>query len=265
MDIDPAWAIRKLVEYVVLPPTPLVLLITLGAWRHGATRWGRWVWPPALATLVLLSMPAIGNLIQAPLERSFPPLEDSAVQSLPRSSSMIVVLGGGTTLGAIEYPEGETLSPTSLLRCRYAARLAAVTGLPVGVSSGKASGARLSEAVLMRRFLESELRQPVAYSEERSLDTLQSAIFTARELGRMNVRSVVLVTDALHMRRAKWSFERAGVTVVAAPMNFRAGTPVDMGDFLPSVWGLSLSQDAFHEIIGYAWYSARASMSGILK
>jgi uncharacterized SAM-binding protein YcdF (DUF218 family) len=173
---------------------------------------------------------------------------------------MIVILGGGTTLGAIEYPERETLSPMSLLRCRYGVKLARSTGLPLGVSSGKGAGAEISEAELMRIFIEKELRQSVAFSEEQSLDTRQSAQYVAMHLDRLGVHSVVLVTDVLHMPRAQRAFESVGLKVIPASMNFRSTAPWNMMDFLPSILGMSLSQAAFHELVGQIWYRARTAI-----
>ena len=255
------WTFTKFISYLILPPTPLILSLAIGVWTWNASRLGRKLAVGSVVILVLLSLPVVGNLLQRPFEFASPPLDSKAIQDLPREDSVIVILGGGTTLGAIEYPDHETLSPMSLLRSRYGVRLARSTGLPLGVSSGKSAGAKISEAKLMRNFIENEMRQPVLFSEEKSLDTRQSALYVAKRLQTLKIHSVVLVTDALHMPRAQRAFESAGLRVIPASMNFHSTAPRDVMDFLPSIFGMSLTQAAAYELLGQIWYRSRMAIS----
>lgn len=177
-----------------------------------------------------------------------------------REKAIIVVLGGGTTLGASEYPDGETLGTASLLRSRYGVQLARTTGLPIMVSSGRAAGARRSEAILMRDFIEKELKHPVTFVEEQSANTRESAFYTSAILGRAGIRSVLLVTDVLHMSRAKFSFESVGLHIMPAPMNFQSNAQWSLTDFLPSVLGMHLCHAVLYEALGQIWYRLRGIM-----
>ena len=63
------------------------------------------------------------------------------------------------------------------------------------------------------------------------------------------IRSVTLVTSALHMRRARLCFENAGMAVGAAPVDRIEGEPPARA---------SLFSQTLHEWVGIAYYRARA-------
>jgi len=256
------WSTTQLVASFVLPPGVLLVLMAIGMSQGPNRRWGRWLTVASLVLLTAISIRAVAYLLTQPFEAAWPPLSASAIHGLPKGA-MIVVLGGGRTLGAIEYPEHEALSAASLRRSRYGVRLAKETGLPLSVSGGRPGGGELSEGVLMRRLIEDELNYPVAIVEDQSFDTRQSAQFMAERLERLGIQTVVLVTDVLHMPRAVRAFESFGLHVIPAPLNFRTATPLRPPDFLPSAEGLWLSQSVFHELIGNVWYRWRRAIGGL--
>ena len=61
---------------------------------------------------------------------------------------------------------------------------------------------------------------PVNWLEEQSRTTLENAEYSARILLPTGHSRIVLVTDAWHMQRSRWSFEQAGFTVLPAPQGF---------------------------------------------
>ena len=68
---------------------------------------------------------------------------------------------------------------------------------------------------------------------------------------------MILVTSALHMRRARAEFERAGLKVIPAPTDFEAlGRTTEPRDWLPSADALDGSGRAFKEWVGY-WMLGR--------
>ena len=253
------WAVTNLVANLMLPPTLFFVMIAIGLSQAGKRRWGRWLAGVSLLALTLLSVPAVSYLLAQPFEAASSPLDSAQFNDLPKQGAMIVVLGGGKRLGAIEYPEGETVSSSSEERSRYGTRLAKMTGLPLSVSGGKPNGGNLSEAALMKIFIETELNQRVTIVEDQSFDTRQSAQFTLARLAPLKVDTIVLVTDTLHMPRAARAFEALGAKVIRAPMNFRAGAPLNLIDSLPSSAGLYLSAYVLHELIGQVWYWARSA------
>lgn len=258
------WSVTHLVAGLVLPPGIFFVSIAIGLSQGSKRRWARWLTVGSLVAFVLASLQAVAYLLARPFETAWPPLDPARIQSLPRKEAMIVVLGGGRTLGALEYPERETLSSASLKRSRYGVKLAKDTGLPLGVSAGKPGGGEISEAALMKHFIETELNHTVAIVEDRSLDTWQNAQFTTEKLRPLNIHTVVLVTDVMHMPRAARAFESVGLKVVPAPMDFQATAPLIFTDFLPSAEGLRLSQYVFRELLGEVWYRWRRAIGGIL-
>lgn len=256
------WTLTNLITALILPPGVLFVLLAAGLFWSRRHRWARWLAGVSLSAFVLLTLKVVAFALVAPVEARWPPLDPQVARRLAPTQAMIVVLGGGRTLGALEYPERETLSAPSLRRTVFAAQLAERTGLALAVTGGRADGGKLSEAELMQALLEKGFRQRVTLVEARSLDTRQNALYVARALAGRNIRTVVLVTDVLHMPRAARAFEAAGLKVVAAPVYFRASAPLNTTDFLPSLDGLTLSRYALHELVGAGWYEMRRKIGG---
>ena len=81
----------------------------------------------------------------------------------------------------------------------------------------------------MREVLESEFEVAVSWSERESTDTLENASLSAPILNKNGVRTILLVTHAWHMPRARACFEAQGFTVLAAPTGMQAGVFQDPG------------------------------------
>jgi uncharacterized SAM-binding protein YcdF (DUF218 family) len=110
----------------------------------------------------------------------------------------------------------------------------------------------------MARVLSESFGLQARWIEDASRDTAGNARESGRRLGQAGVRSVVLVTHAVHMRRAKATFEAAGLEVLAAPHGFLGGSGVEgPGSFLPSAGAVHASWLALHEALGLAWYRLR--------
>ena len=71
------------------------------------------------------------------------------------------------------------------------------------------------------------------------------------------MQRIILVTHALHMRRAVQQFELQGFAVMPAPTVFLSHTEVNLFSFLPSATALERSTLVIHEIMGRAWYKLR--------
>lgn len=254
------WYATNLISPWILPPGMFFVLLAAGLFWGRKHRWAQWLAGVSLVAFALLTLKVVAYVLVAPIEARWPPLDPQIARGLAPEQAMIVVLGGGKIEGALEYPEQTTLSAASLRRTLYAAQLAARTGLPLAVTGGSPGGGALSEAALMKNFLERGLGQRVALVEDQSLNTLQSARFTAQALAERRINTVVLVTDVFHMARAVRSFEAAGLKVVPAPMYFRASAPLNIRDFIPSVDGLELSRYVLSEWVGAVWYWLRAQV-----
>ena len=240
-----------LVKAFVLPPGLLVALGVLGIAlypRHRRFGRGLLIVTPLLAWL--LSMPLFAAWAARPFETDAP----LAVQTFEVSGAdAIVVLGGGAYRDAPEYAGADNVRPLTLERLRYGAHLQRLTHLPLVVSGGYAPHMVSSEAQLMTRALEEDFGVPVAAIENGSSNTAENAL---RSRAAFPYQTIVLVTHAMHMQRAKGQFERAGFTVVPAPMGFVSERSLDyvLADFLPTLQGLMDSHYVIYEAAGALWY-----------
>ena len=68
------------------------------------------------------------------------------------------------------------------------------------------------------------------------------------------IQKIILVTHAMHMRRARAMFADQGFEVVPAPTDFSAWPELRWRDLLPSSEGRKLAKSALHEVFGLAFY-----------
>ncbi|NHZ43083.1 YdcF family protein [Massilia aquatica] len=240
------------VRVLLMPPMSLIMLILAGyALRRRWPRSGRAVSRLGLAALLVLSTSAGSLLLVRPLEQLTAPLADARASG----AQAIVVLAAGNVHAAPEYGGADIPDDIALLRLRYAAHLQHATNLPLLVSGGNGEPDKgiPPKAVTMARALREDFRTPVAWTEERSADTTQNAMYSAAMLKAAGVRRVLLVTHAMHMARAERAFRAAGLDVVPAPTMFYSRSTLSPLMFVPGWSGMFRSYYATHEWIGLAW------------
>lgn len=238
-----------LTDTLVVPPGCCVVLVVVGALL--ALRWRR-VGRAVLAVGAVSLWPFCTPFVGSALLRS---LQTAPALSLadPPPADAIVVLAAGFDRDSPEFG-GITVGPLSLQRLRYAARVQHATGRPLLVSGGPIPQVDVTHAVLMQGVLERELDTPVQWLEMHSKDTWQNAEDSAAILREAGIRRIYLVTHAWHMPRARWCFERQGLTVVPAPTAFAAAPEDLLGGLTPRWTALRDSAWAMHEYVGALWY-----------
>jgi len=245
-----SWLATKTVSIFLLPPLNLLLLSGLGILLLSRRpRLGRALILAAWLLLYGLSTPFIGDTLLQSLEQT-PPLrlENTATSNI----DAIVVLSGGVYCSAPEYG-GDDITGSVLERLRYTARLYRATNKPILVSGGKPQST-IPESTIMKEVLENDFHIPVQWVEDRSINTLENARFSAALLQQHGIHTIYLVTHSWHMPRAVSAFEKAGLTVVPAPTVFTTQCRINWLDFLPSSRALQMSSRATHEWIGQLWY-----------
>ncbi len=244
MDAD--LALRAVSRALVLPPGGPILLGLLGLalWRRWP-RIGRTLVATGLMVLLTLSLPVVSDVLTLAVEE-YPPL--GAAQ--PVSVGAIVVLGGGIRRNGAD-PAGAVLLPQSLERLAGGAALARRTGLPLVLSGGSVE-AGPAEADVMQATLKRDFGLEARYLERRSRTTRENARETAALLAHSWIKNVVLVTSAVHMRRAAAEFEAAGVTVIPAPVGGTLAVGQGLTAWLPKSSALARSGDALYELAGEA-------------
>jgi uncharacterized SAM-binding protein YcdF (DUF218 family) len=245
-----------IVRTIILPPLSLFLLAAGGWMLQGRRpRLGRALIGLALLGLFALCTEFGARLLVRPLEGLTVPLRSSA----DAQAQAIVVLAAGRLENAPEYGSRDIPDYLALGRLRYAAKLQHETGLPILVSGGNRGidPNSASKADEMARALREDFLTPVKWIEGNSATTAENARFSATILRHAGVRRILLVTDAMHMPRARMAFGRTGVEVVPAPTMFFATGPVGFLDFVPTAEGLRRSCYALYEWLGLLWYWTR--------
>jgi uncharacterized SAM-binding protein YcdF (DUF218 family) len=246
---------RYFMKQLLLPPGILLLLLLCAWWfRRSRPRLAGVCFALGVGSFWLMSLPVVVEWSARALERE-PPLDRSEWATLAERADAIVVLGSGRERGD---PAWGSDQPTGvgLERERYAARLAKASGLPVLTSGGLHYGTPPAEAALMAESMQDDFAVTVRWQEGRSRTTWENARFTAEVLQPLGIKRVVVVTQAWHMSRSVWSFERAGFTVVAAPVGFLGvDNARPLGGWMPEFKSIWQSGQLLNEAVGQVGYS----------
>ncbi|MNZ67236.1 hypothetical protein D3C78_854750 [compost metagenome] len=247
--------IRYLIKQMILPPGVLFLLL-IAAW------WLRRSWPRLSALCFVLGLGGLWAMsLPIVVERSARLLETESALSheqwaqLAAQADAIVVLGAGRERGDPAWDYIDQPTGVAMERMRYAAQLAKASGLPLLTSGGLHYGTPPSEAQLMADALQRDLGVSVRWKEERSRTTWENARMSAQILLPEGVKRVVVVTQAWHMQRSRWSFEQAGFTVIPAPVNFLGRDHArPFGGWLPESKAMWQSSQLLNEAVGLLGY-----------
>jgi uncharacterized SAM-binding protein YcdF (DUF218 family) len=169
----------------------------------------------------------------------------------------VVVLGGALSRSEVWVASGQVALNEHAERMTTAVALARkhphlkllYTG---GIASLDATG--LTEAVRARIFFDEMGVNPeqVLY-EDKSRNTFENAIYSARLPGVDKAGRWLLLTSANHMPRSMGVFTRAGWNVTPYPVDYGTTSELDWLDFSmhfgPRIW-----QSALHEMLGYYAY-----------
>ena len=246
--MDSYWTFlaKKLLEGIFLPPFLPFLVIACGLLpgRRDRRRGLLVLWSGLFIGLFFIT-PVSVNWLAKKLE-IYPAVERGQL----KAAQAIVILGGGERPGAQEYG-GAAPNRFTLERLRYGARLSRQTSLPVLVSGGAPAGLE-PEAEVMAESLQSDFGVTVKWREGRSLDTADNARYSAEILKGAGIKTIVLVTTALHMRRAIYEFRRTGLTVIPAPTAFVSDEPArrKIFEYFPGMSGESVGSAVAHEWVG---------------
>ena len=238
--------LRSLIVSLSYPPvlTAWLLALALIALVIGRRRVATGVAVAAFAWTGLWSLPSCSDWLRDTLADRHPVVD---ARSLPRADA-IVVLGGGD-----RYPwlSRRDVDPDELPYSRVAAGARAWEAgrAPLVILSG-GRGGRVTEADGMARAITRLGVPPSALLlEQRSRNTRDNALYTARLARERGVRHVLLVTSSVHMPRARLWFEDAGIAVTAVSVpepSPRRGA----GRWLPSRGALWRSGRALKEYAG---------------
>lgn len=128
-------------------------------------------------------------------------------------------------LGAAVWPGAEA-SPTLSRRTATAADLWHSGVACVIVPCGGVGRHPPSEAKVMQRLLlQADVPPGAIHLEDKSKNTVENIAFAKRILDRMDIQSVIIVSDAYHLPRARLLARRAGLHVRSASPSLRGARP----------------------------------------
>lgn len=228
-----------------------LLLLLLGLWASWSRigGFGRLLGVLPIAALWALGSPIGSHLLGMTVE--LPPQRIPLSAAVARKTTMVVLSGGFGSGDPYATPD-ERLDGAALRRLIGAARLfrewhfarVIVTG------TGPAIAPRASVEG-MRRVLEVYGVPADRIAEEpHARDTFENAKNTAAMLREAGQKSCVVVTSALHMRRALFEFERNGIKAIPASVDASGPWEFHPSHLIPSTLALYDSSRALHEMLG---------------
>lgn len=243
--------LKSLVATLAMPLTMAFMLlflgVLLGLFRQ--RRAGRLIGGLGVVLILLATWNPLADRLLAPIEAAHAPL---AMETAPDGIRAVVVLGSGWAPDA-PWPAGTRLNEGSLHRLTEGLRvLHALPEAQLIVVGGSRNPAVLPVAPGY-----AEAASDLGVAPERivvldtPIDTAQEAYAVREQLG-ADAR-FVLVTSASHMRRAMRHFERAGLTPIASPAQFKTGrdTRRGVGYWMPSSHALRKTERAIYETLGW--------------
>ena len=202
----------------------LVLLLLWSLTRRGAFLVAMIV---VMGLLWLLATPWASHNLQSLIESQ---AGEVSAEQLPKTDA-IVVLGG--TLTPPASPGHDANLSAAADRLVYAARLYQLRKSPIILISGgnaTGTGAMDAESVHAAALLRSwGIPADAILTETESVNTYENAVYTKLMLDQHSLKSILLVTSALHMPRALATFESAGVQAIPAATDFESRLPAASG------------------------------------
>jgi len=249
------FTLKKLITPFIIPPGLFVLILLVGAivlQRRRKRAAGLFCMLMAAMIWVFATVP-MADLVVAGLE------ERSTIPSQPQGD-VIIMLGGGMYPGVRDMSGIGAPGFGTMERLVTAARLHRRLGVPIIVSGGTVfkNGGNIAE-VGARFLMDLGIPAEMILSEDSSRDTYENAIYS-KELCRLrSFKHPLLVTSAMHMPRALFCFEKAGLRVTPYPcgLTLWEERPSHWSDYLPTAANLEITAAGLHERLGMLYYRVR--------
>lgn len=209
-----------------------------------------------LSWVFIWSLPVTSIVLGGLLENRYP---HRSLDSIPTAQA-IVVLGGNTANNRESWFEELSENPSTHSRVDTASELYHAQKAPKIIVSGGALAGEVSEAKGMaEKLMAKGVPKSAIMLENNSKTTYENAEFTANELIRNEIKSIILVTSALHTPRSMAVFDRLDLEVTPAPNPPQIIIPdnPDFILFLPNARALHGSRSIIKEYLGLIIYWLR--------
>ena len=245
--------LKKIVSALLNPLPVCLLLLLVGVvllWRGKRPKWGRRFTTAGFAVLLLLSFELIPGVAMRALENDHPVY--TPAQHPDVAVRWVVVLAGGVR-DEPGLPPNEQLTASSLARLVEGIRILQFYPDAHLLLTGKGYFSDIPEAIAMRGAAGiMGVDSARVHLEMQSVDTADQAVNVRRIVGD---DPFVLVTSAMHLRRALALFRKQGMDPLPAPARYRVRfePSFEFSSFFPGAGNLSNIQTAWHEYLGLLW------------
>ena len=252
--------LSKLLPLFVYPLGLACIVLVLAGIFYKRTRLRNTLIIISLAILWLSSTSGVANGLAKSLEWQYLPLKD-----VP-TADVIVVLGGGTEPAI--YPRSSVEINSAGDRVLYAAQLykqgkaghLLLSGAEIDWLSDSTSSPAQDMATILKSI---GVPEDALWLETRSLNTYENALYAKQFLQEKGIHKILLVTSAMHMPRAVAVFQKQGLEVIPAPVDYsvtQVNGPTDVTDWvnqflglLPSAGNLSTTTNALKEYLVFLY------------
>lgn len=244
--------------WLVLQPLSLAFILVAFAILLRLLRWR------ILASLAMLLSAAIlfvtlftsaGAWALQQLEARYPR------PALPAEVSCMIVLGGAFDLEVTAGRGGMEMNQSAdrFIEAARLARLYPGARILVSGGDGSFSGRYKGDAELAGDFFSAMGVDPARLIKETSSrNTEENVSETKALLDQNNLANCLLITSGYHMPRAKWLFDKAGVTTIPWATDYRSSGQVVLGlDFTQPSLNAQLASTAAREWLALAMAHAR--------
>ena len=246
---------QTLLSNIILPMP--VFWIILGVafifyWRR-KKKVSRYMAFIALLWLLLVSTPFIPNLLVKNLEGRYEVFSENALNNTGKPVH-ILVLGCGHT-SDLRLPANNQLSVAALGRLAEGIRLQRrIPGSMIITSGSRGKEEKPQATVLAEAAILLGVEPQHIMQQTLPENTWQEATEYKRIFG--DSAQLILVTNAVHMPRAMYSFHQAGLDPIPAPTNhfIKKGSKRNFRSWIPAACNISKMGKAIHEYAGMLWY-----------
>ena len=229
---------KEIILSLLTTPGLLILIYFFGLVSYGYKKKHK-IYSSCLFILFVISLPFFCKIFSYPLLG----LPKIFITSDLKNVESAVVLTGGIYKNVMNDWQP---SKNTEKRILYAKKLLNEKNIPIMISGGITKKNAPSEAEVTKEFyylFDTEI-------ETASLNTYQSAKNLKNYCKQFN-NNLVIITDIFHSLRSYLSFKSQGCNTILYNYN---SYPIELKDFIPSLYGFSLFNKAVHEYIAIIYY-----------
>ncbi len=259
--------LHKILPVLALPTGLILLMLITGLLlRHRGLIW------TALVLFWVCSTPLAGDFLVRAIENGSEHLD---ARGMPTADAIVVLSGGRIVApevaGISEWTGGHRFwGGVALFNAGKAPLLVFTGGWVPWQPNAKPEGEVLVTYAKALGVPSKALRTTglvVNTAEEAQAVTRLLGLQVIDGDGLAHNTKVLLVTSAYHMPRAQRLFERAGLAVIAYPVDFQSQALRNLSiiDFVPSAAALQKTEMAWREVIGRMFYKIKEALNNLLK